>query len=220
MTDEPVLRAADLVVERGDDRILDGLSLSISAGDRILVRGPSGAGKTTLFQVLGLLATPDGGDLYVDGRAASGLSERRRAALRRTRVGLVFQDFQLVEDLTAWENARLPQEHANDVDEAWLADLFEALAIGDRRAQYPDALSGGERQRVAIARALANRPSVVLADEPTGQLDPDTAERVLDLLLSVQDEADAALAVISHDRGLTGRFADVYELSDGGIDPA
>ncbi|WP_225335285.1 ABC transporter ATP-binding protein [Halomicrobium urmianum] len=220
MTDEPVLRAADLVVERGGERILDGLSLSISAGDRTLVRGPSGAGKTTLFQVLGLLATPDGGDLYVDGRAAGDLSERRRAALRRNRVGLVFQDFQLVEDLTAWENARLPQEHAGDVDEDWLADLFAALDIDDRREQYPGALSGGERQRVAIARALANRPSVVLADEPTGQLDPDTAEQVLDLLLSVQAEADAALAVISHDRGLTGRFADVYELADGRIDRA
>ena len=118
-------------------------------------------------------------------------------------------------DLTAWENAALPGEHDGSPDERWLETLFEWLDIAEVREQYPATLSGGEKQRVAIARALVNRPDVVLADEPTGQLDPETAERVLELLFEVQAETDTALVVVSHDSDLVDRFERRYRLIDG-----
>jgi putative ABC transport system ATP-binding protein len=212
---EPVLRAVDLGVRRGDRRVLDDLSFSIPPGERALIRGESGAGKTTLFEVLGLLLPPTDGSLYVDDTDAASLSERERSRLRRDTVGVVFQEFQLVPDLTAWENAALPGNHDGDPDEAWLETLFEWLDIADRRDQYPATLSGGEKQRVAIARALVNRPDVVLADEPTGQLDPDTAESVLELLFELQADTDTALVVVSHDSGLASQFERRYELTGG-----
>ena len=213
MTDV-VLRGADLTIDRGDDRILDSVSISIPNGARLLIQGPSGAGKTTLFNVLGLLEPPTSGTLYVNGESTDGLGERKRARIRRDTIGFVFQDFQLIPDLSAWENAALPQDHRGERDECWLEELFDTLGIADLADQYPATLSGGEKQRVAIARALANRPAVVLADEPTGQLDPETADRVLDLLLDVQSEASTALVVISHDRRLASRFEDRLRLAD------
>ncbi|MDG5760432.1 ABC transporter ATP-binding protein [Natronococcus sp. A-GB1] len=214
-TDEPVLAAADVSVRRGSQPILEALSLAIPAGSRTLVRGPSGAGKSTLFSVLGLLEPPDSGRVLVDGTDASGLSERRRARLRRDAIGFVFQDFQLVPDLTVRENALLPQHHGGDRDEAWVDELLETLAVADRADRYPATLSGGEKQRVAIARALANRPDVVLADEPTGQLDPETTERVAGLLVDVQESAGTALVTISHDPSLEGLFDRTVTLRDG-----
>ena len=193
--------------------------MSIGPTERVLIRGESGAGKTTLFQLLGLLEPPTEGTIRVDGTDATGLTERQRAQLRRDEIGFVFQDFQLIPDLTAWENARLPQEHRSGGPggSAWLRSVFEDLDITDLTGQYPASLSGGERQRVAIARALANRPAVILADEPTGQLDPDTTEQVLDLLFQVQADADAALVVISHDERLTDRFPAGYVFDENGL---
>ncbi|QLH81121.1 ABC transporter ATP-binding protein [Halosimplex pelagicum] len=219
MSADPVLAARDVSVVRGDRRVLDGLSVEIPDDARVLVRGESGAGKSTLFEVLGLLTTPDSGSVAVRGRDAAAVSERERAALRRDHLGFVFQSFRLVDDLTAYENARAPQEHAGDVDEAWLDTLFDRLDIADLADRRPPTLSGGERQRVAIARALANRPSVVLADEPTGQLDPETTDAVLETLFSVHETFDTALVVVSHDPRLGERFPDRYALEDGGLRP-
>ncbi|ACV46211.1 MULTISPECIES: ABC transporter ATP-binding protein [Halomicrobium] len=212
---ESVLVGSDLVVTRSGEQILDGVSLSVASNATVLVQGPSGAGKTTLFNVLGLLEAPESGTLHVDGRDASALSERERAALRRSTIGFVFQDFQLIGDLTARENAALPQEHAGEPDPEWLDTLFDRLGIAALGGQYPATLSGGEKQRVAIARALANRPEIVLADEPTGQLDPATADAVLDLLFGMQASAETALIVISHDPQLAPHFDERLQLADG-----
>jgi ABC-type lipoprotein export system ATPase subunit len=212
---DPVLAAEDVSVRRGGQPILETLSIAIPAGSRTLVRGPSGAGKSTLFSILGLLETPDSGRVSVDGTDASSLPERRRARLRRDAIGFVFQDFQLVPDLTARENALLPQSHGAERDPKWVDELLEILAVADRADRYPATLSGGEKQRVAIARALANRPDVVLADEPTGQLDPETTERVTGLLLDVQESADTALVTISHDPSLADLFDRTVTLRDG-----
>jgi putative ABC transport system ATP-binding protein len=151
----------------------------------------------------------------IDGRDAAGLPERTRARVRRERIGIVFQDFQLVPDLTARENVALPHEHDDQPDDAWLQTLFDRLHISDLAARYPAALSGGEKQRVAIARALANRPAVVLADEPTGQLDPETAGWVLDLLIDLHEAAGSALVVISHDPQVSERFPSRRQLRNG-----
>ena len=209
------IRARDVSVVRDDRRILDGLSVRIPRESTTLIQGKSGSGKTTLFDVLGLLATPTEGVLEVGGTDAAALPERERARIRRETIGFVFQDFQLVDDLSARENARLPQEHAGDIDEAWLDTLFDRLDLRDVADASPRTLSGGEKQRVAIARALANRPAVVLADEPTGQLDPETTETVLDLLLTMHAEAATALVVVSHDPRLAGRFDRTLVLEDG-----
>jgi putative ABC transport system ATP-binding protein len=213
----PVIRAEDVSVTLGGVEVLHDVSLDVDPGERLLVRGPSGSGKTTLFHVLALLLAPTSGTLRVDGADAADLGERGRARLRRETVGVIFQDFQLVPDLTARENAAVPQEHAGHRDEAWLDELFARLDLTDRATRYPATLSGGEKQRVAVARALANRPGVVLADEPTGQLDPATADRVMELLGSLQADTGTALVVVSHDRGLGAPFESTVRLSDGGL---
>jgi putative ABC transport system ATP-binding protein len=210
-----VLEADGISVTRGDTRILSDISLSIPTEARTLVQGPSGAGKTTLFNVLGLLDRPTTGTLKILASVADTLSERERARLRRETIGFIFQEFQLIEDLTARENAALPQEHTRTRDEEWLDTLFAELDIQGLADQYPATLSGGEKQRVAIARALANEPAIVLADEPTGQLDPDTADQVLELLFELQETADTALLTISHDRRLRSSFHDVLLLENG-----
>lgn len=213
----PVIQAADVRVERNGSVILDEVSFDVPRDSRILIQGPSGAGKTTLFQILGLLEVPTAGSLLIDGTDTATLSERQRARIRRDTVGIIFQDFQLVPDLTAWENAALPQDHADARDEGWLDTVFDRLGISELADQYPATLSGGERQRVAIARALANRPAVVLADEPTGQLDPETASHVLDLLFEIRDTAETALVVVSHDESLADRFGETVRLVDGRV---
>lgn len=213
--DEAVLQANGLIIHRGDQTILDNVSVTIARDSSTLIQGPSGAGKTTLFDVLGLLDTPTEGTLKVDGQDVSEIPERRRARIRRETVGFVFQDFRLIDDLTARENAAVPQEHRGERDEEWLDTLFEALDITDLTDQYPATLSGGEKQRVAIARALANKPDVIFADEPTGQLDPQTASQVLNLLFDLRDRMETALVVISHDRRLADRFDRILLLEDG-----
>ena len=212
---EPVLVAEDISVRRRDVTILEQVSLSVPAGSRLLIQGPSGAGKTTLFTVLGLLDEPTEGVVRIEGTDATALSEREQTRLRRDRIGFVFQDFQLIPTLTARENALLPQTHRQNGDEAWVDELLDVLGVSDRADHLPATLSGGEKQRVAIARALANRPDVVLADEPTGQLDPVTTERVASLLLDVQESTGTALVTISHDPALEPLHERTRTLRDG-----
>lgn len=211
----PVLETDGISVTRGETQILTDVSMSVPPNARTLVQGPSGSGKSTLFNVLGLLDRPTSGTLTIMDAEADSLSESERARLRRETLGFIFQEFQLIADLTAWENAILPQEHADGYDEEWLETLFAELDIEHLAEQYPATLSGGEKQRVAIARALANRPAIVLADEPTGQLDPETSDRVLDLLFKLQETAETALLTISHDRRLRSAFRDILLLENG-----
>lgn len=212
---DSVIEAEEVSVSKRGISLLDDVSLSVPSNSRLLIRGPNGAGKATLFTVLGLLDDPSGGRILVDGTDATVLPERRRAELRRDALGFVFRDFQLVPDLTARENALLPQTHRGEQDEAWVDELVDVLGMTDRADHYPATLSGGEKQRVAIGRALANRPDVVLADEPTGQLDPETTERVVSLLLDVQESTGAALVTISHDTALEPFHAETRTLQDG-----
>lgn len=216
----PVLKATHIGVTRNGTQILTDVSMSVFPNDQTLIQGPSGAGKTTLFNILGLLDRPTSGTLKIMDAEADSLSEAERARLRRETLGFIFQEFQLIADLTAWENAILPQEHANGYDEEWLETLFTELNIQYLSDQYPATLSGGEKQRVAIARALANRPAIVLADEPTGQLDPETADQVLKLLFNLQETAETALLTISHDRQLRSMFQEVVLLENGTTTPA
>ena len=217
----PPLRADHLTVSRGAETIFSEVSLTIKSRSRTLIRGLSGAGKSTLFEALGLLARPDGGVVHVGGTAMNNTSERARARARNQQLGLIFQDFRLVPDLTAWENAVLPLQHTRDgptdSEISRLSQLFDTLGISDLRKQTPPTLSGGERQRVAIARALVNEPNVVLADEPTGQLDPESSEQVRSLLYEMQTNSETALVVISHDRSFGPEFGTIYNLSDGGL---
>ena len=211
----PVLSGEGLTVTYREQPIIRDVSLRVRPDARILIQGPSGSGKSTLFEVLGLLNTPTEGRLLVDGTDVGEASGRTRAQLRRETIGTIFQEFHLIPDLTAWENAAVPQDHHGNRDEAWLETLFDELGIRDLASQYPATLSGGEKQRVALARALANKPDIVLADEPTGQLDPETAERVLELLFELQEFTETALLVISHDRRIASDFRTVYRLADG-----
>lgn len=210
-----VLEAQGLRVRRGEEVVLADVSLTVADQETVLIQGQSGSGKTTLFEIFGLLSDCSSGKLFIDGVEVTQLSRRERALLRRNQLGMVYQDFQLVPDLTARENARLPQSHARSYDDAWLDTVFERLQITAIADRYPATLSGGEKQRVAIARAVANKPGIILADEPTGQLDPDTTESVISLLFEAQELAGTTLLTVSHDRQITTYFENVYQLKDG-----
>ncbi|ELZ47791.1 ABC transporter ATP-binding protein [Halorubrum californiense DSM 19288] len=180
------------------------------------VAGPSGSGKSTLLHLLAGLDTPTTGEIAVCGTTVGALSRRRRTAFRRENVGMVFQRFHLLPALTARENVALPLVQAGVARSdrrSRASELLDAVGLDDRASHYPSALSGGEQQRVAIARALAADPAVVIADEPTGELDRETGERVLDLLTDVSD--GRAIIVASHDEYTLDRTDRVVRLRDG-----
>lgn len=194
-------------------------TLSVSAGDRIAVVGPSGSGKTTLLSMMGLLEAPDTGAVRFLGSAMDGRTEDARAELRRTHVGLVFQTFHLIPALTAVDNVLIPllPYAPRGQTEQRARDLLTRIGLGSRLHHRPAELSGGEQQRVAIARALINEPQLVLADEPTGNLDSRTGQRVIEMLLGFQDRLGFSLVVATHDTHLAARLDRAIRLSDGRI---
>jgi putative ABC transport system ATP-binding protein len=198
---------------------LDGVSFSVRRGELLAIVGPSGSGKSTLLHVMGTLDRPTTGTVRVTGFDVAGLSDRELAALRATRIGFVFQQFFLAEHATALENvsdgllyAGVPAAERR----AAAADILASVGLGDRLPARPNQLSGGERQRVAIARALVGRPAIVLADEPTGNLDSATGVAILALLEQLH-AGGATIAVITHDRDLAGRLPRQVEMLDGRI---
>jgi putative ABC transport system ATP-binding protein len=186
----------------------------------VAIQGPSGSGKTTLLNLLGLLDPPDSGVVRIRGQDASGLSENERSDLRRDQFGFVFQTFNLIPVLSAEENVSYPMALAGKT--AWerragVGELLSAVGLSEKAGVRPDLLSGGQRQRVAIARALANAPSVVLADEPTANLDSATAEEILDLMRSINASRGVAFLFATHDPRVVSRAQRVVTLVDGRI---
>ena len=198
--------------------VLTGASLTLQAGEVVGLLGQSGSGKSTLLQIAGLLEKPDAGEVVIEGAAAGRLSDNERTRLRRRGLGFVYQFHYLLPEFSAEENVMLPLRIAQvDKDEARqkAGGLLDRLGLADRLSHRPMQLSGGEQQRVAIARALANGPSILLADEPTGNLDEATAERVLNVFLELAQEQRVAAIVATHNTDLAKRMDRVVLLKDG-----
>lgn len=196
------------------------ITLSIAQGEHTAISGPSGCGKSTLLHILGCVDTPSSGTLMFDGNDVSTLNDRARSRLRLRQIGFVFQRFYLLPMLTAAENVELPQAEAGvakDERRRRSIELLEYVGLGHRADHRPSQLSGGEMQRVAIARALANRPRLLLADEPTGELDQATGEQVA-LLLDRVNADGTALVIVTHDPDLAGRARRVLTMKDGRIE--
>jgi putative ABC transport system ATP-binding protein len=196
------------------------ITLQIHAGDHVAVRGPSGCGKSTLLHMLGCVDAPSSGTLLFDGQDVSTLSDSKRSALRLRRIGFIFQRFFLLPMLTAAENVELPMSEAGVSKrdrQQRTKELLDYVGLSPRADHRPSQLSGGEMQRVAIARALANRPQLLLADEPTGELDEATGAQIAALLDRVNRDG-TALVIVTHDQTLAGRAARVLTMRDGRIE--
>ena len=198
--------------------ILRGITLNIEAGETVGVLGPSGAGKTSLLMIMAGLESLSGGGIDLAGQDITGMGEDALAALRRDHVGIIFQAFRLIPSMTALQNVAVPLELAGRADATELAAAaLESVGLGHRKTHLPDQMSGGEQQRVAIARAIAPRPRILLADEPTGNLDSGTSERVITTLFDATQAAGAALVLVTHDAMLAEQCGRVLTIEDGRI---
>ena len=204
--EEMIVKAVQLSRVYGDVRALDGVSFEVARGEWVSVMGPSGSGKTTLLNILGGLDRPTSGELWINGKDMTGLSSKELTHFRRETVGLVFQQFYLVPYLTALENVMLAQYFHSMTDENEARAALEAVGMGERLYHLPAQLSGGEQQRVCIARALINQPRLILADEPTGNLDEANEEIVLDIFLRLHAQGHT-LIIVTHDAQV-GKMAD------------
>jgi putative ABC transport system ATP-binding protein len=217
-----VLRTQDLVRNlqsgAGVVHVLRGISMEIYKGERVGIVGPSGSGKSTLLGLIGGLDAPTGGQIEIDGEDITRLSEDRLTEVRNEKIGFVFQFFNLVPTLTALENVMLPIEFARKPKfspRRRAADLLAMLGMADRGHHRPSQLSGGQQQRVAIARALANNPPLLLADEPTGNLDSDSGKLVMNALRDLQREIGTTVVIVTHDPGIARATERVLTLVDG-----
>lgn len=199
---------------------VDGVTLGLEAGERVAIMGASGSGKSTLLSLLALLERPDQGQVLLEGRRLDVLGEAPLAALRGRKIGIVFQSFRLLPHLSALENVRVPLDLAGvpDADSKALAWL-QRVGLQERMGHLPSQLSGGEQQRVALARALVHEPAVVLADEPSGNLDSTNGAQVADLLFGLSREQGASLLLVTHDAALASRADRVLPMKDGRLGP-
>ncbi|MBT8400341.1 MAG: ABC transporter ATP-binding protein [Rhodothermia bacterium] len=200
--------------------VLSGVDLQIERGELVVMLGRSGAGKSTLLNLISGLDVPDSGTVTLGGTELGGLSERARTLYRRRHLGFVFQSFNLIPTLTVFENVMLPLElngRADDSGEARAMTYLEKVGLADRRDSYPDRLSGGEQQRVAIARALVHEPLLILADEPTGNLDFRTGQAVMEVYLELIREQDTTMLIVTHDMDFLDRADRLLEMRDGKV---
>ena len=205
----------------GEVRVLQGADLTVNAGEVVALVAPSGAGKSTLLHIAGLLDTPDAGRVVIAGSDMTRLSDRRRTAVRRGTVGFIYQFHHLLPEFTAQENIVLPQlanGAARPDAEARATELLTRVGVGPRAGHRPAALSGGEQQRVAFCRALANAPSLLLADEPTGNLDPETSDKVFGTLMALVRETGLAALIATHNLELAGRMDRQVRLTAGKLE--
>jgi putative ABC transport system ATP-binding protein len=219
-----ILRARELTktIDTGTHRveILRGMDLEVPAGQFVAIMGASGSGKSTLLGLLAGLDTPTSGQIVVDGVDITNLNEDALALVRGQKIGFVFQSYQLIPTLTAEENVLLPHELTGGDVRAGLArarELLQSVGLEDRLDHYPVQLSGGEQQRVALARAFMCKPPILMADEPTGNLDSSNGAHVLDLLISLNRREGTTLVLVTHDRALASRADRIVTLSDGRV---
>jgi putative ABC transport system ATP-binding protein len=225
LNNRPIIRLDNIskIYDMGEVKVkaVDGISLKIYEGDFVAVMGPSGSGKSTGMNLIGSLDIPTKGTIYLDGKNISHLDESSLAQIRGKKIGFIFQSFNLIPNLTAKENITLPmifQAKTREEREEYAQELLKKVDLLDRMDHYPNQLSGGQRQRVAIARALANNPEVILADEPTGNLDTKTGLKVMEFLGNLNKEGKTII-LVTHEPELAQKYANiVYWLKDGKID--
>jgi putative ABC transport system ATP-binding protein len=214
-------RGLTKVYRRGasEVRAVDGITLSVEPGEFMAIMGRSGSGKTTLLDLLGCLLRPTDGELEIDGRSVIGASDGELATIRRERIGFVFQEFNLIPSLTAIENVLLPLRYGRRRRDAKdrATELLELVGLASRASHRPTELSGGEQQRVAIARALVNEPAVILADEPTGELDSTTSDTLMETLRDLNRERGVTMIIVTHDDAIAGATDRVVRLTDGRV---
>jgi putative ABC transport system ATP-binding protein len=220
---EPMVRLQEVELilksDAGEINILRGVDLSVSKGESIGVVGPSGSGKTSTIMVIAGLEQVSSGQVFVAGREISTLNEDELAEFRRDHIGIVFQSFHLIPTMTAHENVAVPMELAGRDDAFQLAgEALNEVGLGTRLRHYPGQLSGGEQQRVALARAFAAEPRLLLADEPTGNLDGDTGARVVDLMFGMAERSGTTLMLITHDPAIAQRCDRVVQMVDGRVE--
>jgi lipoprotein-releasing system ATP-binding protein len=213
-----MIQATNIVKRFGDLEVLRGVDLTVKAGEIVSIVGASGAGKTTLLQILGTLDVPDSGEVSVDGESTSGLSRRELSAFRNAHMGFVFQFHRLLPEFNALENVLMPAWIAGapqSESRERAAQLLDDLGLGHRLDHNPSELSGGEQQRVAVARALMNQPSVLLADEPSGNLDSENAAKLHDLFFELRERHGQTIVLVTHNEQLAQRADRMLRMADG-----
>jgi len=205
----------DYETPAGTLEILRSIQLIVRKGEMVFITGKSGCGKSTLLHMLGGLDRATDGKIFFEGKDMTEMSETELARLRSRQVGFVFQFYHLLPELTVYENVLLPTLIAGKPNKPWVKEVLKRVRLWNRRTHFPAELSGGEQQRVAIARALVNHPSVVLCDEPTGNLDPETAGQVMELLNELNQQEGQAFLIVTHDEEMASRYPRSYRMQDG-----